>query len=112
MLVFVSWSGSLSRAVAEALRDWLPHILDVQPWISSSDILPGDQWFVQLSQRLERVDFGIVCLTKANRDAPWLLFESGALLNSLGRGRVIPYLIDCSPDDVTGPLNHFQAASR
>ena len=40
MDVFISWSGERSRAAAEALRGWLPKIINaIKPWLSSADIL-------------------------------------------------------------------------
>jgi hypothetical protein len=51
-----------------------------------------------------------MCLTQQNVSAPWLLFEAGALSKAVGFGRVLPYLIDLRPTDLTGPLSQFQAA--
>jgi hypothetical protein len=37
--VFISWSGERSKCVAEALRNWIPKIINaVLPWLSSADI--------------------------------------------------------------------------
>lgn len=42
MKVFLSWSGEKSRAVAEALREWLPYINpEIEPSMSDSDIGPS-----------------------------------------------------------------------
>jgi hypothetical protein len=39
MRILLSWSGDRSRAIAEALRAWLPGIIrGVSPWISTQDI--------------------------------------------------------------------------
>ena len=36
MHVFISWSGERSKALAVALRDWLPLVLHyVEPWVFS-----------------------------------------------------------------------------
>lgn len=110
MKVFLSWSGSRSKAVAHALRDWLPIVLHyVQPWMSEEDIRAGDRWASQIGKELASHDFGIICVTRDNLNAPWLLFEAGALSKSLEEGAVVPYLLDVDFSDVGGPLGQFQA---
>jgi hypothetical protein len=49
-------------------------------------------------------------LTRENLDAPWLMFEAGALAKNLERSKVCPILFGLEPTDVTGPLVQFQAA--
>jgi len=39
MKVFISWSGQRSAAVADALRYWLPKVIQaLEPWMSADDI--------------------------------------------------------------------------
>ena len=39
MKVFISWSGQHSKKLGEALRDWLPGVLQlVTPYFTPSDI--------------------------------------------------------------------------
>lgn len=52
---------------------------------------------------------GILCVTKENLEAPWLLFEAGALAKSMQDGRVIPLRLDVEPSDITGPLQQFHS---
>src|SRR4051812_34315853 len=79
MLVFLSWSGQRSKAVAEELERWLRQVIQtVEPWIST-DIDKGLRWGPELSDRLEGSKIGIICLTKDNLDTRWILFEAGAL---------------------------------
>jgi hypothetical protein len=108
--IFISWSGRRSQAVAEALREWLPQLFQaVQPWISSADIRAGSRWAIEVAKALETTEFGILCVTKENLVAPWLLFEAGALSKSLSVARVVPFLLDLEPHGLTGPLAQFQA---
>jgi hypothetical protein len=108
--IFLSWSGERSKAVALALRDWLPIVLHyAEPWISHTDIAPGERWSVEIGKELEATHFGLICLTKENLNAPWLLFEAGALSKSMDKGSVVPYLFDTDFSDVAGPLAQFQA---
>ncbi len=115
MKVFLSWSGSQSRAVAEALFDWLPRVLQaVRPWLSSESIEPGQRWSSELAAELQANGYGILCLTPSSIAAPWVLFEAGALSKTVSDARVIPYLLCLTPVDLTGPFAQFQAilASR
>jgi hypothetical protein len=111
MKIFVSWSGARSKAVALALRKWIPDVLQgVRPWVSEVDIDAGARWSRAIEKELSETSFGILCLTKSNQDAPWLLFESGALAKTLSDTFVCPYLVDLNPVDLAaGPLAQFQA---
>lgn len=110
MKIFLSWSGERSRAMAEALRDWLPLVIQsLQPWLSSADVQKGARWGSEISRALEEARIGIICLTPENLEAPWLLWEAGALSHS--RALVIPYLLGVRPSELGGPLVQFQVAT-
>jgi hypothetical protein len=108
--VFVSWSGERSRALGDALHDWIPLVLHyVEPWLSQADIEAGQRWAEQVAKELEVSNFGIICVTRENVGSPWVLFEAGALAKSMQGSRVIPLLLDLEVRDITGPLAQFQA---
>jgi hypothetical protein len=110
MKIFISWSGERSEALAKALREWFPLVLHfVEPWLSQSDIKAGDRWSVEIAKELENCNFGVICITKENVSAPWILFEAGALAKSMQDGRVIPLLLDLDLKELSGPLAQFQA---
>jgi hypothetical protein len=111
MNVFLSWSGERSRMVAEALRDWLPCVLQaVKPFMSARDIEKGAAWPNELLANLSDARFGIVCLTPENLTAPWLLFEAGAIAKAVNSPAYLcTYLLDFSPTDLEPPLSQFQA---
>jgi hypothetical protein len=110
MRVFVSWSGEKSRAVALALRDWLPRVInEVEPFVSAEDIAAGAVWQAEIAGQLESARFGIVCITAENQDSRWLNFEAGAVAKQFGRNRVVPLAIDLTEVDVKPPLGQYQA---
>jgi hypothetical protein len=58
---------------------------------------------------LEQSEFGIICLTQENAEAPWLLFEAGAIAKKFGTSLVVPYIIDeLSSASERSPLAQFQ----
>ncbi len=111
MKVLISWSGTTSRAVAEALHWWIPKVLQgVNPWISSKDIDKGANWTVELARELETTDFGVLCLTPENLVSAWLNYEAGAISRSV-ESRVCPVLHDVGKRDVSPPLSQLQLTS-
>jgi hypothetical protein len=112
MKVFISWSGERSKAVALELREWIPLVIqNVDPWMSRRDIDAGARWNSKVSQELDKTNVGIICLTKQNCEAPWILFEAGALAKKLTDNTLVcPYLIDLKDTEIPGgPLTQFQA---
>lgn len=109
MKIFLSWSGDLSREVAEIIRKFLPCMIqDLQVFMSKHDIESGARWTLQLAKELEDSSFGIICLTADNLQSSWLLFEAGALTKHV-EGRACGLLLNnLKPTDVTGPLAQFQ----
>jgi len=107
--VFLSWSGERSKAVAEALKQWLPRVLQgLDVWMSDQDVRAGERWELQLVGQLEQSAFGVVCLTPENLKSPWLVFEAGALSKAVTGSRVIPYRLDLTAANVAPPLSQFQ----
>lgn len=110
MKVFLSWSGQLSKLVAEQLREWLPNVIQkLEPWLSSEDIGKGARWSAHVASELVASKAGIICVAADNHVAPWLNFEAGAISNSVGPAMVCTLLIGMKPTDLAGPLTQFQA---
>lgn len=109
MKVFISWSGPKSQAVAQALRDWIPDVInEVEPFIST-EIESGQRWSAVIASELDATNFGIICTTRANQHAPWLNFEAGALAKQIGDAKVAPLAIDLAPSEIELPLGQFNA---
>lgn len=112
MDIFISWSGQRSLAVAELLRRWLPIVINAtNPFLSIADVEKGARWSSEIAGRLEKASAGVICLTPANINSQWILFEAGALSKTIKNTFVCPLLIGLKASDVKGPLAQFQFAT-
>ena len=109
MKIFVSWSGALSKKVAQELKKWLPCIIQsVDVFYSPEDIEKGENWDSKISSELSQCNYGIVCLTSENTMAPWINFEAGAIAKTL-ESRVSALMVDIKTSEIQGPLKRYQA---
>lgn len=109
MKVFVSWSGELSKKVAQELKKWLPCIIQsIDIFYSPEDIEKGENWDSKISTELSECNYGIVCLTSENTNAPWINFEAGAITKTL-ESRVSALMVDIKTSEIQGPLKRYQA---
>jgi hypothetical protein len=109
MKVFVSWSGELSKQLAQVLRTWLPStIQSVRPYFSPSDIEKGAKWDNEISKELEETAFGLIAMTREALKSHWVTFEAGALSKQVDKSRICPICFDLEPTDIQGPLSRFQ----
>jgi SAM-dependent methyltransferase len=116
MKIFVSWSGRRSRQIADALALWIKQVFNsegprLEVFVSTQDIRAGAQWSEVINEALRTSTFGILCLTPENLNAPWILFESGALSKTVGEVSVCPYFYDLEPGDLKRPLAQFNGAT-
>ena len=109
MKAFISWSGELSRAFGEEIRNWLPSALQsVRPYFTPNDIEKGARWGNNIAAELKESKVGVFCLTRENLESPWIMFEAGAISKIVGDACVCPILFDLEPSDISGPLSQFQ----
>ena len=107
MKVFLSWSGEVSHSIARVFEELLPAMFeDVKPFLSS-EIDKGKRWNTVLADELRDTAYGIICLTRANLDRPWILFEAGAL-SKLDTSHVSTFLLGLKRSEVKPPLAEFQ----
>jgi hypothetical protein len=113
MRVFLSWSGERSKAVAAALKDWLPVcIQSLEPWMSAADIDKGARWIEEVEAALESAQGqGIFCLTPENTTSPWLNFEAGVVASRGGKSCVYALLIGLEPVELKPPISLFQVTT-
>lgn len=106
--IFISWSGDLSKEVAQLIHEWLPGVFEeVKPWMSDNDIAAGDNWKEELESVLEEAEFCIVCVTQLSHNSPWLNYEIGRLKDKA----ICPLFIDLSPNEIDGPLKGMQGTT-
>jgi len=113
-VVFLSWSGARSKAVAAALRSWLKNVLQaVDPWMSEQDIQAGQVWFNEVADKVDVCAFAVICVTPENLDSKWLNFEAGAIGMARREGShrlAAPYVLDLDELGVLPqPLGAFEA---
>jgi len=110
MKVFISWSGSLSENLGEALRNWTPSVIQViEPYFTPSDVDKGARWSSEIAGELEKSEIGLLCITRENIHSDWILFEAGAISKQMGETHVCPILFDVKTTDLAGPLKQYQA---
>ena len=109
MKVFISWSGDVSKQIAEALNGWLPQVIQsIEPFYSPH-IEKGTRWATEISAALQTTSVGIVCLTPNNQSEPWIQFEAGAIAKQVDQSRLCPLLFGFQPSDMKpSPLTQFQ----
>lgn len=112
MDIFISWSGERSRGIAEAIREWLPKIMNsVKPWMSQTDISKGSRWNPDIAKNLDTAKAGIFCLTPSNLKSESILYEAGAISKSVNESRVYTLLAGVEIAELRWPLAQFQATS-
>jgi hypothetical protein len=110
MHVFISWSGEFGKSLAEALREWLPTMLqDVEPYFTPSDIEKGARWENEISKKLEQSKFCMIALTRDSLNSNWIMFEAGAISRSVDKARICTILFGIEATDLPGPLASFQS---
>lgn len=106
MRIFISWSKERGLALARALNEFVPNVLqDVRPFFSP-DIEKGTQWAYEIAKALEECVFGIICVTPESIAEPWLNFEAGAVASMLSK-RMSPIIVGLSKSDITPPLSNY-----
>jgi TIR domain-containing protein len=107
MKIFLSWHGKRSRAVAEALNDWLRRVIQAVKPFYSPEIEKGAKWSSEIDGALEGTRFGIICLTPDNLDSTWIHYEAGALSKTKD-ALIWTFLHELTAGDVPQPLGKFQ----
>jgi len=107
MKVFISWSKEKSEKYAIRTKALLESVTPkIESFVSEVDIYAGEDVQDKIIQKIVECDKLVLCFTRENKRAPWLLFEAG-YARALKK-TVIPLLFD--PDSnwhswVDNPMN-------
>jgi hypothetical protein len=109
--IFISWSGENSKIIAREIKIILEDVIfkgrGLNCFVSDVDIASGADWWNKIKGELMTCKLGILCVTKENVKAPWLYYESGAMVAR--NVPTIPLLINCSDSALDGsPLKSKQ----
>ena len=115
--IFISWSGSPSKEIAEHVKELLGAVFainrNIEFFLSSSEergIDKGDRFQKKIDENLFKSDFGILIMTKNNITRPWIMFEAGSLAKNVDISKVSPILFDIDEIEKESPLFAFQYA--
>jgi hypothetical protein len=117
MTLFLGWSGSYAREIAEALKVAIDQLCipgsdntpAISTWLSSVDIEAGLRWRSELDAALSDANIGIVVVTQEAIDSHWLPHEAGALSNRCSR--LVILLADAPQTVLPDPLKEYQYAT-
>ena len=109
--IFLSWSGDISRQIAEIFYQYLPSYVDAEYFLALRDNKLGEDWGERVKKELRETNIGIFFFTEQNLDAPWMIYEAGAI-GKLDGSRVFPLYFGVSRHH-DGPIKelHYQSAS-
>jgi len=108
MKIYIGWSGTRSKQVGKIFNEMLPFFNHESEPFFSPEMGKGIQWLSTITEELRDSAIGIFCLTRENLNAPWILFEAGALSKGLQKNNVCTFLLDLKTSDITEPLSQFQ----
>lgn len=108
MNIFLSWSKSQSKELANILKEFLPRVIQSIDVFFSPDIPKGNQWLQTIHENIKKADYAIIILTKENLNEEWIMYESGALAQRLSYEKITPLLFNLTPSEISNPLKFFQ----
>ena len=108
MRIFLSWSGEISRRIADEMKLYIPKIFDDKvDFFYSPEIRKGERWSEELFKNLADCKAAMICITPENTGAPWINFEAGAI--AVKKFRTCPIYFGFRDCGTEGPLSCFQA---
>lgn len=108
--IFISWSLDQGKQLAELTKKWIKSIfINQECFVSSEDIRGGADWWKKIEQQLSFASVGIFCITNANKERPWILYEAGRIAGNNSGNGVVPFVFDLERLPADNPLSRHQA---
>jgi nucleoside 2-deoxyribosyltransferase len=110
MKTLISYSGTRSKIVAEALRLLLQRsIPKIEVLLPGTDIALRDSWRKSISSNLKTIDVAIIVVTQENIERAWVTYEVGYI--TAHQKRIVPFLFDVPTSRLSFPLASFLAVT-
>ncbi|MCP6759545.1 MAG: GAF domain-containing protein [Fischerella sp. CENA71] len=100
--VLIFWFSKTGRTIAEELIDIFKHP-QIEASISEVDINSSSLRLAEITQSLEGINYGIICLTSGFSQNSWVNFAIGFLSGKVNNFKLIRF----SRENLTEPLLHF-----
>ena len=109
MEIFISWSGSRGKYLADCLVRILDEVNhNLKPWVSDR-LAAGKEWLSELNDKLATCDVGLVIVTPESRKSEWLHYEAGSLKKADPDKLIIPLCFELGLDEVSDPMSQLQS---
>lgn len=92
--IFISWKGEEELYLATLLKNWLEKFFQLEVFISVYKCPNESDWQQTIRDAVGQSDFGIVMLSERNKEAPWIMYETGLLDATHKYDKLAPVLID------------------
>ena len=110
--VFISWSGLMSKNLANELHSFLSKVIPgIDFFVSSADIKNGQSWLEVIKDEIVECDAAILCIYKENLESPWLNFEAGGVYFGGRQQSLYPFVFEHTDEGSRGPVSHLQSSS-
>lgn len=115
LAVFISWSGTLAGAFAEAFKSTIKDLIGLyaEPFFSK-DIPPGESFHREILNKLQETTYGIVIITPDSIRSSWVHYEAGMIATAAHNDKQkswLPLLVGIDREDSAfkrSPIKYHQ----
>lgn len=107
--VFITYSGTVSKAISELVHTWLRHTLHtVDLLYTPAFIKPGQRVDLLLFDLLEKANIALLIYTKEGLNCTRMVFEAGYVSKGNRDACIIPLLFGLSHKELPEPIDAFK----